>query len=206
MASLRRLRPGMAISGRCTVQKLNFDRLRETICAAKRIGLNSISFLAADLNSEAFNREGGWTPQRQEEVALTSQQVDCLEQEMESVIYEHAAAIDSGYLAEGPEKLRRIVLHFRAHLGQSRHIAPRCNAPWVSTVIEADGTVRPCFFQCSLGNIHERYLPAILNDNEAVSFRASLDVVNNPVCQRCVCSLYLDPAALNSSDGSLVGT
>ena len=125
---------------------------------------------------------------------------------MESVTYEHAAAIDSGYLAEGPEKLRRIVLHFRAHLGQSRHIAPRCNAPWVSTVIEADGTVRPCFFHRSLGNIHERSLPAILNDNEAVSFRASLDVVNNPVCQRCVCSLYLDPAALNSSDGSLVGT
>ena len=33
-----------------------------------------------------------------------------------------------------------------------------CNAPWVSTVVEADGDVRPCFFHAPLGNIHQQPL------------------------------------------------
>ncbi|MEO5998836.1 MAG: SPASM domain-containing protein [Chitinophagaceae bacterium] len=28
----------------------------------------------------------------------------------------------------------------------------KCNAPWVSTVIEADGTVTPCFFHEAIRN------------------------------------------------------
>ena len=45
----------------------------------------------------------------------------------------------SGYIAESPEKLRRIARHFRAHLGLERDESPRCNAPWTSAVIETDG-------------------------------------------------------------------
>jgi Fe-coproporphyrin III synthase len=70
-------------------------------------------------------------------------------------------------------------------------VAPICNAPWVSAVIEADGAVRPCFFHRSLGNIHERTLIEILNGETAVDFRQRLDILNNPVCQKCVCSLHL---------------
>jgi hypothetical protein len=33
------------------------------------------------------------------------------------------------------------------------HVAPRCNAPWVSAVVETDGAVRPCFFQQAIGNL-----------------------------------------------------
>ena len=58
----------------------------------------------------------------------------------------------SGFVLENPDKLRRIVHHFRAHLGLAEPVAPRCNAPWVSAVIESDGTVRPCFFHEPIGN------------------------------------------------------
>jgi radical SAM protein with 4Fe4S-binding SPASM domain len=65
----------------------------------------------------------------------------------------------------------------------------------VSTVVEADGTVRPCFFHPPLGNINEKPLEAILNSNEAIQFRKQLDVSSDPICQRCVCSLNMSPTA-----------
>jgi MoaA/NifB/PqqE/SkfB family radical SAM enzyme len=77
-------------------------------------------------------------------------------------------------------------------------VAPRCNAPWVSAVIEAGGDDRPCFFHRSLGNTRNRPLHEILNSAEALQFRANLDVASDPICQRCVCSLHVpDPGAID---------
>ena len=194
--AVRGLRPDIMVGGRSTVQKANHLRLRETVRAAKQIGLNSISFLAADVSSQAFNRPQGWTAETQDHVALNAEETCALAREVESLIREHSADIAAGYVAESAEKLRRIVLHFRARLGQLAPVAPRCNAPWVSTVIEADGTVRPCFFHPPLGNIHEKPLLAVLNGPVALDFRRRLDVSSDPVCQRCVCSLYLPPGSM----------
>jgi len=199
VGALRDIRPSIGIAGRCTVQKLNAGCLRETVRAARQIGLDSISFLAADLTSEAFNRPGSWTPEQQSGIALNAEEVCGLEQEIESLIRQHADEITAGYIVETPEKLRRIARHFRAYLGQAPPRAPCCNAPWVSAVVEADGTVRPCFFHRALGNIHENALAAILNGEDAINFRRSLDVATNPVCQRCVCSLYLKPEAQSTA-------
>ena len=193
VAALRQLRPGMIVRGRCTVQKANHASLRATVQAARQLSLNSISFLAADLTSEAFNRPGGWGPQRQSAVALTPEQVDQLEGEMRALVAECAEDIASGFIVENPGKLGRIVRHFRAHLGQVPAVAPSCKAPWVSSVVEADGTVRPCFFHPPLGNIHEQTLWEILNSERALEFRRQLDVAADPVCQKCVCSLHLTP-------------
>ncbi len=191
IGSLRKLRPEVNVSGRCTVQKTNFQHLRETIWTARQLTLDSLSFLAVDLTSEAFNRLGSWVPERQAAVALTAQEVELLDREIEALIREHSGDIDAGFVTESEEKLRRIVLHFRAHLGQVRPTSPRCNAPWVSAVIEADGTLRPCFFHRALGNIHDKPVREILNSFEAIAFREQLDIPNNPICQRCVCSLHL---------------
>ena len=191
VAALRRFRPDMMVRARCTVQKANHGSLCGVVKSAKEIGLNSISFLAADLTSDAFNRPQGWVPERQHRIALNAEEVDALEAEVERLIIEHRADLDSGYVVESAGKLRRIVLHFRAHLGQTQHVAPNCNAPWVSSVIEASGEVRPCFFHPSLGNIHEQPLRQIMNSPQALRFRATLDVATNPVCRRCVCSLHI---------------
>jgi MoaA/NifB/PqqE/SkfB family radical SAM enzyme len=110
---------------------------------------------------------------------------------VEQLIEEHQADMESGFVVENAGKLRRIVQHFRAHLGQGENVAPRCNAPWVSAVIEASGDVRPCFFHPVLGNIHRQSFNDIINGREALSFRASLNVARNDTCKRCVCSLYV---------------
>jgi radical SAM protein with 4Fe4S-binding SPASM domain len=61
-------------------------------------------------------------------------------------------------------------------------------------VIEADGTVRPCFFHAAVGNIHDHSLFDIVNGDEALRFRQELDVAANPTCRNCVCSLFLPRA------------
>jgi len=189
--ALRKVRPEIVIRGRTTVQKANCTHLRGTVAAARQLGLNSLSFLAADVTSEAFNRPGSWPVKRQGTVALGFDEIAGLEQEVEFLIQQHSDDIASGFVVESAEKLRRIVRHFRAQLGEVPPVAPSCNAPWVSAVIEADGTVRPCFFHQPLGNIHEKTLIEILNGETAVDFRRRLDILNNPVCQKCVCSLHL---------------
>ena len=189
--ALRQVRPEIVIRGRSTVQRANCAHLRGTIAAARQLGLNSISFLAADVSSEAFNRPGGWPAERQSKVALGPEEIAVLEREVDLLIHHHSDDIATGFVLESAEKLRRIVHHFRAQLGEIPPVAPFCNAPWVSAVIEADGAVRPCFFHRALGNIHEKALIDILNGDTAIDFRRQLDIRNNPICQKCVCSLHL---------------
>jgi Fe-coproporphyrin III synthase len=196
---LRRLRPDIPIHARCTVQKLNHCSLSATATTARDIGLNSISYLAADVSSSAFNRHSLSSAERQDQVALNVIEVEALEQEIQRLIQEHVGDFTSGFIAESPAKLERIVLHFRACLGQVEPVAPRCNAPWVSAVIEAGGDVRPCFFHRPLGNTRNEPLHEILNGTEALEFRRNLDIAHDPICRRCVCSLYVpNPGALDA--------
>lgn len=198
--ALRRARPDIPIHGRCTVQKRNFRELCDTALSAHALGLDSLSFLAADVASSAFNRPEGWSVERQNEITLTADEVAALDREIEKLLHDCRHDIESGFIIEGPEKLRRISLHYRAHLGLTPASSPRCNAPWVSTVIEADGTVRPCFFHQAIGNIHDSPLADILNGDEALKFRQRLDVPTNPTCRNCVCSLFIpEPHALEGS-------
>jgi Fe-coproporphyrin III synthase len=65
ISALRALRSDMPISARSTVQKNNFRELPKTVDAARELGLNSISFLAVDATSKAFNREDVWDEDEQ---------------------------------------------------------------------------------------------------------------------------------------------
>ena len=193
VGAVRQHRSTVPITARMTVQKANHRHLRETVRAARILDLNGISFLAADLTSEAFNRPLSWPAERQSEVALSPDELKSLETEIESLIDEHSKDIENGYIAESPAKLRRIAVHFRAHLGLERTESPQCNAPWTSAVIETDGSVRPCFFHRSIGNVYQRSLEEVINGGEALAFRSALDIPSNPTCNRCVCSLNYRP-------------
>lgn len=185
---MREANEGLPISARCTIQRLNCGVIVETAATAKSLGLQSISFLAADLTSPAFNRMHPWDSARQEEIALSVDEIKILSGQFDQLIGGWGG---SGFVLESRDKLERIVQHFRAHLGLCEPEAPRCNAPWVSAVVETDGTVRPCFFHRPIGLLNGRSLFNVLNGFEAQQFRQSLDVKTNPICKRCVCSLHL---------------
>lgn len=191
--ALRGIDPSYRVTGRCVVQRLNYKHLLGIIEAAHDIALNQISFLAADITTEAFNRPVRWDEARAAEVGLEPEEAREFERLLEDVITRSRSDFESDFIAESPDKLRRIARHFLAHTGQCEPAAPKCNAPWVSTVIEADGTVRPCFFHPPLGNIHQAPLDEILNADHAIAFRRNLDVSSDEICRRCVCALHLSP-------------
>jgi MoaA/NifB/PqqE/SkfB family radical SAM enzyme len=155
--------------------------------------LNGISFLAADLTSSAFNRPLIWPTSRQAEIGLSLSELGVLEDQIETLIRDSEEEFGAGFVAESPEKLRRIARHFRVHLGLESGESPVCNAPWTSAVIEADGEVRPCFFHPSIGNLRSASLEAILNGAKGLNFRRSLDITANAICRNCVCSLNYRP-------------
>jgi Fe-coproporphyrin III synthase len=187
--AVRQRKVDMPVHGRCTVQKENHSLLRKTIAGAKFLGMDSISFLAADVTSQAFNRELVWPGERQSQVVLTRQEVEALEEEIASLTRENDEDMRTKYISESAEKLWRIARRFREQLGEMPPVAPLCNAPWVSAVMEVDGSVRPCFFHRKIGSTREQTLEQVINGQEARRFRTSLDVSENAICQRCVCSL-----------------
>jgi Fe-coproporphyrin III synthase len=182
-------RPSMQITARTTVQKANHAHLVEIAEAAKQLSLNGISYLAVDIASPAFNRPLFLPINRQDELSLTLSELTVLEKEIRTLTEIAQEEFAPGFIVESPEKLYRIVRHFRAHLGLEPSVAPICNAPWVSAVIEADGAVRPCFFHPTIGNLKETTLENVVNGKKGRTFRQELDIPNNSVCRNCVCSL-----------------
>ncbi len=192
VAAVRAAGPGVTVSGRCTVQRANLRHLRATVAAAREIGLARISFLAADVTSEAFNRPGGWSEEECVAVLPARGDLPALAAEIDALARDEADAFATGFVAESPGKLReRLLAHFAALLGEGPYPESRCNAPWVSAVVEADGTVRPCFFHPPYGTLREASVPALLNGDRALSFRRALDVATDPTCLRCTCRLNL---------------
>ena len=122
---------------------------------------------------------------------LTPEEIQRLQSEIDRLLLDPISSM----VAETPAKLRRIVDYFRALANGAEPEAPLCNAPWVSAVLDYDGTVRPCFFQPSIGNAKDASLAGALNSERAREFRRTLDVATNSICRRCVCSLHRPEAA-----------
>ena len=190
VASVRTHSPNLPISARCTIQLKNCDRLLETVYTARVLGVNSISFLAVDVESTAFNRLKVLDQVKQDELTPGGAKLRILDDQIERLI-------DSGhcgdFILETAAKLRRISELFRCRAAKATPVAPRCNAPWNSLVLEADGSVRPCFFHKPYGFLTDADIWQIVNGPEAIAFRSGLSIPDNPVCQRCVCALNYKP-------------
>jgi MoaA/NifB/PqqE/SkfB family radical SAM enzyme len=191
--AVKRLQPNFLITGRCVIQRLNFADWPNIVDAAREMGLDQISFLAADVSTEAFNRPELWDVQRTVEVNLEPDQLPVMKSVLESLVIDHAADFENSFIAESPAKLGRIYDYYSALHGEARFPTVQCNAPWVSAVIEADGTVRPCFFHRPMGNIRDLPLLDLVNRPEEIAFRQNLDLDRNEICRKCVCTLNLRP-------------
>lgn len=187
VAELRSKSRSTRLTARATIHRANFRDLTGLVNAARTIGVEQISFLTADLGSTAFG------PRRKDTLAalpLTSDEVREFRTVVERCIVECAADFRSGFIAESPERLRRLPQYYAAHLGEGAFPANRCNAPEVSVVIEADGDVRPCFFHEPVGNLRRDSLPQIVS-RDLAAFRATWKPASDSICERCVCTLNL---------------
>ena len=185
LARVHALSPGLPVTARATLHAANYRELPDLVATARRLGLDGISFLAADLSSSAFGRHMGVVSPS---LLPTASDLDELDAIIDRLERDLAHEFDCGFIAETPDKLRRIPRYYRAVRGEGTFPPVSCNAPWVSAVVEANGAVRPCFFHDPIGNVREKPLPSIIHD-DLPRFRRGLVVATNPVCRRCVCSL-----------------
>ena len=192
---LKELDKNFKVTARCVIQKQNFDDLPNIVEAAHEIGLDQISFLTADVSTDAFNRTEIWGAEKIDEVRLSLEELNRFENIIESLCQTHLKDFEDKFISESPQKFRRFYDYFAAFHGLCKFPSIRCNAPWVSAVVEADGSVRPCFFHAVSGNIKEASLIQIINSESSVSFRENLEVKTNSICEKCVCSLNLAPYA-----------
>ncbi|MFN8290119.1 MAG: radical SAM protein [Chitinophagaceae bacterium] len=190
---LKSLRPSFRITARTVIHKINFRNWPSIIRSAMEMGIDQVSFLPADVSSRAFNREETWSPERQLEILPEKNELPELKQVLDTLISDFKASFSNGFIAERPEKLQRIHTYYAACYGLTPFPYKKCNAPWVSAVIEADGTVRPCFFHGPMGNIRDQQLDTILNTEKSLRFRKELDTDKDTTCTKCVCSLHLSP-------------
>jgi Fe-coproporphyrin III synthase len=191
--ALKDLNPSFKVTGRCVIQRSNFRDFEEILTTALQLGLDQISFLPADVSSTAFNRPERWESEKVHQVALEPDEVDELEALIKTSFINFRKLYRSRFIAESPEKMLRIPQYYRAILGKSEFPKQRCNAPWVSAVVESNGDVMPCFFHKPYGNIYQNAFLNVINSPAAIQFRKNLNVQKNDTCKKCVCSLYISP-------------
>jgi MoaA/NifB/PqqE/SkfB family radical SAM enzyme len=192
--ALRDLNPSFKVTGRCVIQKSNYREFEGILKTAYELGLNQISFLPADVSSTAFNRTNHWEEEKIHQVALEWSEAVELDGIIKNSFTKFEDLYISRFIAESPEKMRQIAQHYKAILGKEPFPKKKCNAPWVSAVIESNGDVMPCFFHPTYGNIYkDGDFNSIINSAKAIQFRKNLDMVSNPTCQKCVCALHIGP-------------
>jgi MoaA/NifB/PqqE/SkfB family radical SAM enzyme len=189
--------PKFRVTGRTVLQKQNFRDFPNIIETAKKIDLDQISFLAADVSSEAFNRPDPWQESKVFEVALSKIEIQELDTILNKSFIDLRNDYDSKFIAESQRKMMEISQHYKAIAGMADFPKKKCNAPWVSAVVESDGSVLPCFFHKPYGNIKDASFLDLINSNEAINFRKKLDVTKDPICKKCVCSLKIGLTQLN---------
>ncbi len=203
---------GIPITTRTTLQHANFREMPEIIDAAKAAGATQSSFLAVDVSStQAFgprfdqdahddhdpNTYIPLTVHAPPSPALTAADLPEFAAILDRLERDHAADFASRQIAESPAKLRRLHHYFAAVNGLVAFEPPRCNAPHLSSVVEVDGSLRPCYFLPRVGSIGaDGSLSAVLNTEAAVSMRTAYRTGGRPECERCVCSLYQGPRTL----------
>jgi MoaA/NifB/PqqE/SkfB family radical SAM enzyme len=195
---------GIAPSIRVTVQRANFKQLPSFVSIAKELGARQVSFLAVDVaNPHAFGRTDDFAA----DLALRPEDLPVFEQRLRTLERDAAEDFRSGFIAENPAKLRRILEYFAAIHGRSEYPAVRCNAPEFSAVIGASGKVQPCFFisgpsdavlagNALSANAAENAgadLRRVLNASGMTALRSAIRSGKRAECKTCVCSMWRDP-------------
>lgn len=166
--------PGLPIEARVTVSHLNAGHLGAIAQAAQEMGLDGISFLAADTdNTVAFSRQPG------EDVGLQAPDPGRLREELGALRERFGDFITDSDLA-----LHRVADKFAADTGKEAHRPPRCDAPWTSVLVGADLAMHPCFFLPRAASADEGLDAGLAAMAPTL---AALDTRTQPECARCVC-------------------
>jgi Fe-coproporphyrin III synthase len=181
---------GVAPSLRVTLQRANYRQLPIFVDLARAAGARQVSFLAVDVaNPHAFGRGDDFSS----DLALRVEDLPVFEGLVRSMEVDHAESFKSGFIAESPQKLRRILQYFSALCGREAFPPVRCNAPEFSAVIGANGRVQPCFFIAGPPQADAwGDFGAALDGDGMTALRDEIRAGKRPECGSCVCSMWRD--------------
>jgi MoaA/NifB/PqqE/SkfB family radical SAM enzyme len=185
---------GTPVGVRVTLQRANYRELSRFVTLARELGAAQVSFLAVDIgNAHAFARRDHDSLA----LALDRDDLPVLDELLDELEADNAAAFRSGFIAESPAKLRRIRDYFAALCGVGDFPPVRCNAPEFSAVIDAQGRVAPCHFIAAPALApRAAELRRALASGPASALRSAIRSGQRPECKRCVCSMWRDPETL----------
>jgi MoaA/NifB/PqqE/SkfB family radical SAM enzyme len=198
---------GVPITTRTTLQRGNYQEMPLIVDVAKAAGAKKISFLAVDVsNMVAFGPRFDDKGRPASAIhaapgpALTRADLPVFARILDQMEHTYAADFKSGLIAENPIKLWRLHRYFMAVNGLAEFEGPNCNAPHISTVIEVDGSLRPCFFLPKMGKVGDesQSLEKELNSPKAVELRKAYRTGERIECTRCVCPLHSNARALRN--------
>jgi Fe-coproporphyrin III synthase len=185
---------------RVTVQRANYRQMPAFVSLARTLGARSVSFLAVDVaNPHAFGRSDDY----QHDLALRTEDLPVFEEILNSMELEQAEDFRSGFIAENPAKLRRLLHYFAAIHGKGGYPPVRCNAPEFSAVIGATGGVQPCFFISGPSGARLPDLPGVLNSSDMMDLRRAIRMGERDECKTCVCSLWRSPGHFDTAEALL---
>jgi MoaA/NifB/PqqE/SkfB family radical SAM enzyme len=181
---------GVPAGIRVTLQRANYRQLPEFVDLAKELGARSVSFLAVDVaNPHAFGRTDDFVS----DLALRLEDLPVFEQVLSAVERDHREDFRSGFIAESPQKLRRIHQYFAAIHGRGSYPPVRCNAPEFSAVVGATGRVQPCFFISGPPPAQAQDdFGGALNGGPMMALRKDIRDGARAECKTCVCAMWRD--------------
>ncbi|HEY0769883.1 MAG TPA: radical SAM protein, partial [Sphingobacteriaceae bacterium] len=111
---LKTLDATFPVTGRCVLQRHNYADFVNIVRSARSLGLDQISFLAADVSSTAFNRAEAWNEQHVTDIVLTEPQIAHFEQIVTSSFVELQTDYSNRFIAEPPSKMLKLVQYYKA--------------------------------------------------------------------------------------------
>ena len=170
---------------RSVISRRNAGALEQTVAAARFVGFDAVSFLPVDTTSDSF----GGDPATRAVHALAAPEIEALRQGIGRLA---RRGVLGAYVVEDERKLLKIARFLDEARGEAVNaaLAPRCNAPEWSSVIEADGSIRPCFFQPPSPAAASATLREV---RRSAAYRESLRALGsgNRICASCVCPRHV---------------
>ncbi len=181
------------VLARYVIQRRNYQHVEQMVDFAKSTGFKQVSFLAVDVESDAFGKKQNGPSTPEDSLLLTVSEAGEFQRAMNLLISSRQADFESRFIAQSPEQLLHIVQYFEARAGIAAFPVNRCNAPSMSTVITSTGDVKPCFFLPAFGNIRKTPLDELLNLDSIRQTRRDVRSYKVDRCKTCVCTLHVNP-------------
>lgn len=181
-------RPSATVVLKMTIQKSNFRDLPEWFRLAAKMGADGAALAVPDLTSDAFFAPGSDRREPAGRLLLTASEADEFERIVDRILAGHETPVRDGFIIEG--NLRAFVDFFRrsaaAGTGSPEEIPARnCRMARTRLILNADGSIRPCFFLPPLGHIGDPGKDDIFHSEPFRSFRRQMASESPPPCRTC---------------------